>query len=306
MRLIQSRKAKPPRALPSCVSRSAPHNFSSHETIKPPRLVFTMSIVATATTSPQRSSNFDVVIPITPRSRSAIATSDLQPADDEDDDDLSDAEIARLLGEATERMSKGSSVTLHKGTNVTSIKLPKLDPGSSLPKAPITSNRFVARISGESMLVLDDERELANKPLPAPATSGAKNKKSKDAVAANAGPKWFDLPRTDPSPAVRRDMQLIKARNVLDAHRHYRKDTSALPEFSQVGTIIEGKAEFHSARINRKDRKKTIVDEILADGTNRDRFKRKYDELQKGKKSGKKEYYRKLQEQRRKKLKFAQ
>lgn len=110
------------------------------------------------------------------------------------------------------------------------------------------------------------------------------------------------MPLTDLTSTVKRDMQIIKARNVLDPHRHYRKDTSALPAYSQIGTLIEGNTEFHSSRILRKDRKKTIVDEILADGTSRDRFKRKYDELQKGKKSGKKDFYKKLKAQRTSKL----
>jgi hypothetical protein len=121
-------------------------------------------------------------------------------------------------------------------------------------------------------------------------------------LPSTTGPKWFDMPRTDLTSTVKRDMQIIKARNVLDPHRHYRKDTSALPEYSQIGTIIEGNTEFHSSRIVRKDRKKTIVDEILADGTSRDRFKRKYDDLQKGKKSGKKEFYKKLKAQRSSKI----
>lgn len=113
------------------------------------------------------------------------------------------------------------------------------------------------------------------------------------------------MPRTDlSSSTIKRDMEIIKARNVLDPHRHYKKDTSALPEYSQIGTIIEGNTEFHSSRIVKKERKKTIVDEILADGTSRDRFKRKYNEIQKGKKSGKKEHYKRLMEQR-KKIKYA-
>lgn len=112
------------------------------------------------------------------------------------------------------------------------------------------------------------------------------------------------MPRTDLTPQIKRDMMIIKARNVLDPHRHYKKDSSALPEFSQMGTIIEGNTEFFNSRIARKERKKTIVDEILGDNKSTDRFKRKYGEIQKGKKSGKKEHYKKLMEQR-KRLKFA-
>jgi hypothetical protein len=71
-----------------------------------------------------------------------------------------------------------------------------------------------------------------------------------------------------------------------------------------MGTVIEGNTEFFNSRINRKDRKKTILDEILADGTSRQRFKKKFEEIQKSKRSGKKEFYKKLKEQRNKNTKF--
>jgi len=71
-----------------------------------------------------------------------------------------------------------------------------------------------------------------------------------------------------------------------------------------MGTVIEGNTEFFNSRINRKDRKKTILDEILTDGTSRQRFKKKFEEIQKSKRSGKKEFYKKLKEQRNKNTKF--
>ena len=37
------------------------------------------------------------------------------------------------------------------------------------------------------------------------------------------------------------------------------------PVLCQVGTVIEGAAEFYSARVPKKLRKRTIVEELLAD-----------------------------------------
>lgn len=113
-----------------------------------------------------------------------------------------------------------------------------------------------------------------------------------------AGANWFDMPRTDLTPELKRDLQLIKMRNVLDPHRHYKKDSSVFPEYSQVGTVIEGNTEYFSSRLTRKERKKTIVEEIMAGDGNRKRFKKKYDEIQSKKRSGKKEFYKKLKQQR--------
>ena len=115
-----------------------------------------------------------------------------------------------------------------------------------------------------------------------------------------AGEEWFDLPRTNLTPQLKRDFQLIGMRSVLDPHRHYKKTSSkgSVPTFSQVGTVIEGPTEWYSARINKKDRTKNFVDEALAGEKQNGRFKRKYNELQDQKTSGKKAHYKKLMEKR--------
>jgi hypothetical protein len=45
-----------------------------------------------------------------------------------------------------------------------------------------------------------------------------------------------------------------------------KKDNAAakIPEFSQVGTIIEGPTEYLSGRLTNKERKQTFVEEVLA------------------------------------------
>lgn len=89
-------------------------------------------------------------------------------------------------------------------------------------------------------------------------------------------------------------------RNVLDPKRHYKKENGKpkVPNFSQVGTIIEGPTEFFSSRIPNKERKKTFVDEVLAAEESTGRFKSKYNDIQSAKTSGKKAYYKKLIEKR--------
>lgn len=85
-------------------------------------------------------------------------------------------------------------------------------------------------------------------------------------------------------------------RDVLDPKRHYKKDNAKpqIPEFSQVGTIIEGPTEYFSARLSKKDRKRTLVEEVLAGEVTTGRFKSKYNEIQAAKTSGKKAHYKKL------------
>ena len=91
-------------------------------------------------------------------------------------------------------------------------------------------------------------------------------------------------------------------RSVLDPKRHYKKDGASrkktVPEYCQVGTVVEGPTEFLSSRIPNKERKKTFVEEVLANAESRRRFKKKYSELQSARESGGKLYYRQLKAKR--------
>lgn len=88
-------------------------------------------------------------------------------------------------------------------------------------------------------------------------------------------------------------------RAVLDPKRMYKKQGKLkIPEYSQVGTLIEGPSEFFSARVEKKDRKRTFVEEVLAGEEQSGRFKKKYDEVQNRKRSGKKGFYKALKQRR--------
>ena len=73
---------------------------------------------------------------------------------------------------------------------------------------------------------------------------------------------------------MRRDLQLLKMRSVLDPKRHYKKENSKndIPAYSQVGTIIEGPTEFYSSRIAKRDRRQTIMEEVIAQEKSSGRF----------------------------------
>jgi len=108
------------------------------------------------------------------------------------------------------------------------------------------------------------------------------------------------MPKTELTPELRRDLQLLKMRGVLDPKRHYKKDSSKndVPEYSQVGTIIEGATEFYSSRLTNKERKQTLLEEIISQEQENGRFKRKYDDISKLKASGKKSFYKALKAKR--------
>ncbi|CAI7867410.1 unnamed protein product [Closterium sp. NIES-54] len=55
-------------------------------------------------------------------------------------------------------------------------------------------------------------------------------------------------------------------RNVLDPKRHYRSaDSKKLPTHFQIGTVVEGAADFYSSRLTRRERKQSFAAELLHD-----------------------------------------
>jgi hypothetical protein len=104
------------------------------------------------------------------------------------------------------------------------------------------------------------------------------------------------------TPELKRDLQVLRMRNVLAlGKQHFKKDSRKdfVPEFSQVGTIVAGATDGQSSRLTRKERKRTIVEEVLAGGETLSKFKTKYSAIQERKASGKKGYYKKLMARRR-------
>lgn len=112
--------------------------------------------------------------------------------------------------------------------------------------------------------------------------------------------RWFNMKQPEITPEIKRDLQIIKQRSALDPKRHYKKDKWEIPKFFQMGTIIEGNTEFYSSRLKRKERGKTMVEELLHDDTTKKYFKRKYHEIQQTKTSGRKGFYKKVKNARKK------
>ncbi|KUI59313.1 rRNA-processing protein fcf2 [Cytospora mali] len=121
--------------------------------------------------------------------------------------------------------------------------------------------------------------------------------KDKKAVPDNAGAAWNHMPRTRiEDPNVKREFQLLRLRGVLDAKKHFKKDTrkDPYPQFSQMGTLLEAPLDYHTGRVPRRERKRTLVEEVLAIGDTNDKFKNRYEKIQEKKTSGKKAHYKKV------------
>ncbi|CZT46416.1 probable FCF2 Essential nucleolar protein involved in the early steps of 35S rRNA processing [Rhynchosporium secalis] len=216
------------------------------------------------------------------------------------DEDLSNEQLRQLLKDAEQRLrSKGKQQMLMSTASSIESSLPKITMKSPIVSY-IKSTKTGAQVD-RSHLVTEKERKLANgsRIVEDPITI---KKRAEEDKKASAGADWFNMPRTNLTPELKRDLQLLRMRDVLDPKRHYKKDNKKqqIPEFSQVGTIIQGPTEYFSSRLMNKDRKRTLVEEVLAGEKSSGRFKSKYNEIQEAKTSGKKAHYKKLRDSRKK------
>ena len=110
-----------------------------------------------------------------------------------------------------------------------------------------------------------------------------------------AGRKWFDMEAPEMTDAVRQDLLLLRNRNFIDAKRFYKgaknEHKKELPKFFQMGTIVEAPHEFVSGRLSKKERKATIMDELLSDDRLRGYTRKTFLQIQKKKSSGGKRWH---------------
>lgn len=197
---------------------------------------------------------------------------------------LPDDEIDRLLSEAEARLSGNCSSDAVVAVTATTTP--------ATVAAPVTAPVAVA--AGEHTAVADKKSEKLSLRVP----QLTQKKKGPPDVLSD----WYNLPRTNLTPELKRDLQVLRMRDVVAMGKQFfKRDTRKdfVPEYSQVGTIIAGATDGISGRLTRKERKRTIVEEVLS-GENLNKFKSKYQDIQVQKSSGKKGHYKKLVAGRRK------
>lgn len=78
---------------------------------------------------------------------------------------------------------------------------------------------------------------------------------------------------------IENDLKVLQMRSALDGKRFYKKnDLKVLPKYFQVGKVMDSSLDFHN-RLTNKERKRTLVEELLADAEFNKYNKRKYKEI---------------------------
>ena len=81
-----------------------------------------------------------------------------------------------------------------------------------------------------------------------------------------AGGDWFNMAKPELTDEKKKDLELLKMRKVLDTKTFYKKnDIQEFPKYFEVGTVVDNATDFYSDRIPKRQRKQTLVDELLAD-----------------------------------------
>jgi len=103
-------------------------------------------------------------------------------------------------------------------------------------------------------------------------------RREKRKMGTGAG--WFNMHAPQITPEIRHDLEILRMRSVLNPKHFYKKnDIKALPKHFHVGKVMDSSMDFYSSRLTKKERKKTIVDELMADAEFTKYNKRKYKEI---------------------------
>lgn len=94
--------------------------------------------------------------------------------------------------------------------------------------------------------------------------------------------RWYNMQSSELNADTKRDLQVLQLRNYMNPKRFYKasKRGKAFPKVFQVGTVVEASNEFKSCRIAKRQRQRTIMDEIMQDDSIRSYTKRTYNSIQ--------------------------
>ena len=136
----------------------------------------------------------------------------------------------------------------------------------------------VEKVLKKSVIVPGFEKLLAVPPYEL--SKKALQTKNRKERAKTKGKDWYNLPAPELTPEVRHDLQVIRMRSVLDPKHFYKKnDLKTIPKYFQIGKVMDSHLDYYSGRLTKKERKRTIVDELMADAQFSKYNKRKYKEI---------------------------
>ncbi|XP_041064680.1 deoxynucleotidyltransferase terminal-interacting protein 2 [Carcharodon carcharias] len=105
-------------------------------------------------------------------------------------------------------------------------------------------------------------------------------KKHREERAKTTGDGWYNMKAPDLTDELKNDLRALKMRAAINPKRFYKKnDREGFPKYFQVGKVLDNPVDFYHSRIPKKQRKRTMVEELLADVEFRRYNKKKYQQI---------------------------
>jgi len=236
---------------------------------------------------------FDEVSRLPVPSRSKAAKDADRDSDLDDDDDTNISVLVKSFNKIFNKVgesSLGEYLSLPK--DLQGMKL------SSKLNSGVDQEDLYLKSDGDLMVANTEARKKGQEEYSGAALADQELPKGKKKVKKlkkierekTKGKDWYNMSAPEMTEEKQRDLELIQMRHVLDPKRFYKKNKSEnLPKYFQIGTVVDNAADFYTDRVAKKDRKRTMVDELLADAEFKKYQKRKYVEIieDKSKKQGK-------------------
>jgi hypothetical protein len=154
----------------------------------------------------------------------------------------------------------------------------KINEKSTLVQDFHVSKKDVQDVLKKSVITPDFEKKHITPPFDLSERILKKQRKKESELTK--GKKWYGLPATEITEEVKRDLEIVQMRSVLDPKRFYKKnDMKVLPKYFQIGKVLDAPLDYYSNRLTKKERKNTLVDELIADAEFTKYNKRKYKEI---------------------------
>nr|XP_046918375.1 uncharacterized protein LOC124498631 [Dermatophagoides farinae] len=133
-------------------------------------------------------------------------------------------------------------------------------------------NHRTKDLQSKTTLTDDIEQQLMIKPL---RVSRRQRKKILCEQRKRSLPQWFNMPRVEEiSKEMEKDLMALKMRRVWNPKQFYKKSSQISAgndemdkrsKYFQIGTVQQTASDYYSGRLTRRERKQTILDELMSD-----------------------------------------
>ncbi|XP_063817815.1 deoxynucleotidyltransferase terminal-interacting protein 2 isoform X2 [Pseudophryne corroboree] len=201
----------------------------------------------------------------------------------DDDDDFIDEDEDELLN----RPKRGFvlSTSIDTGINIKKMgglyinfDAEKPNPGPSFLDKLKKESKKKDELLQKSIITPDFEKKETVPPYTESLNKFKKQRKEEREKTTGCG--WFDMKAPEMTAELKNDLKALKMRSAMDPKHFYKKnDRDGFPKYFQVGTVVDNPVDYYHSRIPKKQRKRTIVEELLADSEFRRYNKKKYQEI---------------------------